>query len=170
MSDTTIAFLTIIESEANAKIGGLLVTSERGRPIEFHCTEPVTPNRAQQILYGRTLDAYLCGDLIAPSLLGKLKTRPALVVTDVASVLIARERHEEPMVAIVKFPMGSQHLSSHEFQGFQMGSHTVVTNAKFPKDESEVIERWSTFEAWIELEEPLDRIRAAIQEAQRAAA
>ena len=38
-----------------------------GRPLEFHCTAPVKPNRVQQILYGPSLQPYLYGEQIGPS-------------------------------------------------------------------------------------------------------
>ena len=53
--------------------GGYLVLNLLGRPLEFHCTAPVRPNRAQEILYGPTLDPYLCGERIGQTLVGEVQ-------------------------------------------------------------------------------------------------
>jgi len=51
-------------------------------PLEFHCTAPVKPNRAQQILYGPTLEPYLFGEQIGQSLLSKAAVEPEVICTD----------------------------------------------------------------------------------------
>ena len=76
----------------------MLVTNERGRPLEFHCTEPVRANRAQQILYGETLAEYLCGELIAPALAQNLRHAPQLLLTDIAATLAARPQLDFPVI------------------------------------------------------------------------
>ena len=55
-----IGFLSVLDDEELGAIGGYLVLSRNGRPLEFHCTSPVRANRAQQILYGPTLQPFLC--------------------------------------------------------------------------------------------------------------
>ena len=42
-----------------------------GRPLEFHCTAPIKPNRAQEILYGPTLESFLYGEQIGQTLIGQ---------------------------------------------------------------------------------------------------
>ena len=67
----SIGFLTIREYEELGLIGGYLVLNVNGRPLEFHCTAPVRPNRAQQILYGPTLEPFLFGEQIGQALVSK---------------------------------------------------------------------------------------------------
>jgi len=61
--------------------GGLLIVCDRGRPLEFHCTEPVRTSRAQQILFGPTLRDYLCGEQIGGALLAKAKLPIGVLLT-----------------------------------------------------------------------------------------
>ena len=51
-----IGFYTVVPHEQHGLFGGLLVLNHNGRPLEFHCTAPLKPNRAQEILYGATLE------------------------------------------------------------------------------------------------------------------
>ncbi|MFN9042183.1 MAG: AAA family ATPase, partial [Planctomyces sp.] len=70
-----------IEVEGRGHIGGLLITNQNGRPLEFQCTTPVRPNRTQEILFGETLRPWLLGELIGSTLLDRVAIKPSLVVT-----------------------------------------------------------------------------------------
>ena len=52
VSQPVLGFLTVLEHPQHGLFGGYLLLNLAGRPVEFHCTAPVKPNRAQQILYG----------------------------------------------------------------------------------------------------------------------
>ncbi len=86
----SLGFLTVIRDAQHGLFGGYLILNAVGRPLEFHCTAPVRPNRAQEILYGPTLEPYLIGERIGPTLLEKAKARPAVVFTDQLAVMAAR--------------------------------------------------------------------------------
>ena len=64
-----LGFLTVVEDQKSGLFGGYLVLNSAGRPLEFHCTAPVKPTRAQEILYGPTLKSYLYGEQIGKTLL-----------------------------------------------------------------------------------------------------
>ncbi|HEY1860697.1 MAG TPA: hypothetical protein VGG61_10105, partial [Gemmataceae bacterium] len=65
-----LGFLTVVR-DANGFLGGYLVTNQWGRPLEFRLSTALQPNRVQQILYGDTLEPYLCAEVIAKTLLDK---------------------------------------------------------------------------------------------------
>ncbi|MEQ8848128.1 hypothetical protein [Botrimarina sp.] len=89
--DAAFGYLLVVDDAALGYTGGLLVVCDRGRPLEFHCTEPVQPSHAQQILYGPTLKDYLCGELIGGALLAKAKLPIAwLFATDDATAAAGR--------------------------------------------------------------------------------
>ena len=75
-------FLTAVEDARHGFFGGYLVLSERGRPLEFHCSTPVLASQAQQILYGATLRPYLLGELIGETLVAKSQLPVQAVLTD----------------------------------------------------------------------------------------
>lgn len=88
---TTFGYLLVVEDDLHGFTGGLLLVCERGRPLEFHCTEPVQPSRAEQILFGPTLREYICGEQIGGALLAKTKLSIGLLLTlDDATALAGR--------------------------------------------------------------------------------
>ena len=62
--ETTFGYLSTVHTAEDGYFGGYLIISAIGRPLEFHCTSPVRPSRAQEILYGPTLQPYLMGEQI----------------------------------------------------------------------------------------------------------
>jgi hypothetical protein len=96
-----LGFLTVVEHPQYGLFGGYLVLNQSGRPLEFHCTAPIKPNRAQEILYGPTLEAFLYGEQIGQTLLGQSKTEPMVVCTNRQPVLAAREFVSMPMVLVL---------------------------------------------------------------------
>lgn len=77
-----LGFLTCTEFDGWGLCGGLLLLNTLARPLEFHCTLPVKVSRTQVILYGASLRAHVCGQVIGRALLDKAKTAPQLLLTD----------------------------------------------------------------------------------------
>ena len=99
-----IGFLTVLEHGQHGLFGGYLVLNTAGRPLEFHCTTPVRPNRAQEILYGPTLRPYLYGEQIGRTLLAKAKSEPLAVCTDVEPALALRDFVPLPLALVLVDP------------------------------------------------------------------
>src|SRR5438445_5894061 len=96
-SGWNLGFLTILH-DPTGYLGGYLVTNQWGRPLEFRLSSAVQPNRVQQILYGPTLEAYVCGDLIGKTLIEKAGVPVQLLMTDQESVLELRRKVEVPVL------------------------------------------------------------------------
>ncbi len=97
-SSGAFGFLTVVAHEAWGHTGGYLILNASGRPLEFHCTAPVRPNRAQEILYGQTLLPYLYGEQIGPTLVRRGSVEPVALFTDLAPVLALGESLATPLV------------------------------------------------------------------------
>src|SRR6478609_5141194 len=80
-STLNVGFLTVLQ-EANGYLGGYLVTNQWGRPLEFRLSSAVQPNRVQQVLYGGTLEPYVCADLIGRTWVEKTSAPAGRVLTD----------------------------------------------------------------------------------------
>lgn len=183
----TLGFLTVVEQSKVGYIGGYLVLNSRARPIEFHCTAPIQPSRAQQVLYGKTLKPYLYGEQIATALVDRSKVRPIMFFTDLTEVIEARVENNLPIVWIQ--PCETQPVKPAEVPGtqrhyrrdaahpmaealrptmehFTLGSYQVATHSHFADDAATVRSLWQQNEA-LDLLEPFERIREAIHEAQR---
>jgi hypothetical protein len=154
----TFCFLTIAGDVELGWVGGSLLLDRRGRPLEFHCTAPVRPNRAQVILYGRTLRPYVVGDQIALALMKKTKSTPGILWTDDADVLGVRES--------MSVPIGYVNGESAGKLSIDVGNGlAAVVHKNHPHDAALIRQRWDADGGSIELEEPFDRIREAIAEA-----
>lgn len=113
----SLGFLSVRQHPEHGYFGGYLLTNPLARPLEFHCTMPVKPSRAQELLYGPTMDAFVCGEQIAKALVTKAKVKPALILVDSPAVLavtavsqvLAAQLHFEPREVHPRFrlPAGS---------------------------------------------------------------
>jgi hypothetical protein len=103
-----LGFLTAIEVPERGYVGGLLVTNQFGRPLEFQCTAPLKPNRTQEILYGPTLVPYLLSDLIGRTLIEKVGVKPHLVLTERQELIGLRELVEIPVACVDEMPANGQ--------------------------------------------------------------
>ena len=159
-----LGFLTVTEHAELGLFGGYLVLNAAGRPLEFHCTSPVKPNRAQEILYGPTLRPYLYGEQIGQTLIGKAKNDVALVCTDLAACLAAREFSERPMLLIHSKETASDYSWGARFT---LGKNEVATAAKFESDEEPARGVHGQLGDAVDLLEPFARIREALEEAQK---
>jgi hypothetical protein len=160
---TTFGYLSTVESAEHGFFGGYLIVSLLGRPLEFHCTAPIRPSRAQQILYGATLQPYLLGEQIAGTLLAKAETRPQIILTDQPSVLCQRAKWSIPLVCLVP----RNDASSSVRRRFLVSGHTCELPLGSESDCDSVVALLTSLAAHVELPEPFVRIHEAIREAQR---
>lgn len=176
-----LGFLTVVEHEQHGAFGGYLVLNANGRPLEFHCTAPVKPNRAQEILYGPTLQPYLYGEQIGQALISKSQAKPAAVCTDRAAVLAVREFVSLPVVLVLEEQQEVGEAAAvarrnvridpphgrPELVSFQLGRNRVALAAQHEADCKELADRLAGLADRFDLTEPFERIRNALEEAQR---
>ncbi len=192
-SKPTYGFLTVVEHPQLGLCGGYLVLNPAGRPLEFHCTAPIKPNRAQEILYGRTLHDFLYGEQIGGALIGNNDERPLLVFTDLKPVLAARRHVSMPLVMVLgdsateagDLPDGSADgdnpRSNKTYRVdaagesiprpalLRHGRNRLALSAADEADRPLVVDCLTGLDESFDLSEPFERIRAAIEEARQAA-
>src|SRR5262245_17687919 len=81
-------------------VGGYLLTTARGRPIEFHYTTPVNPSPTHKILYGAELEPYILAELIGSNLVRQCNLEPAFIITDQRHILSQRRNWSCPIVHV----------------------------------------------------------------------
>jgi hypothetical protein len=160
-----IGFLTVLLDEGQGWIGGYLVVNVSARPLEFHCTAPVKPNRAQEILYGPTLGCYLMGEQIAAALVKKSSTPPLALFTDTEPVLAVRSQIEMP-VALLVDKAQSEASSLSSLVKFELAGHRVAISDEYLADRERLVAGFPKIAQHFDLAEPLERIREAIVETQ----
>ena len=164
---SALGFLTVTEHAELGLFGGYLVLNHAGRPLEFHCTSPVKANRAQEILYGPTLRPYLYGEQIGQTLIAKAKNEVALVCTDLAACLAAREFTEKPLLLVMNKNENAGDSETLFGGRFKLGKNEIAIAAKFEADENVARAFHTQLVDGIDLTEPFARIREALEEAQK---
>ena len=165
----TYGFLSIAGDPTSGLVGGCLLLNRRGRPLEFHCTAPVRPNRAQVILYGPTLRPYVVGEQIAAALIAKTKATPAVLWTDDIDALTVRDVIRFPIGYLEDCPTGE--VGPNGTPSLDVGHGlTARVHEDHAEDIERISQRWDADDGWIDLREPFERIREAIAEALKAAA
>jgi hypothetical protein len=170
-----IGFLSVVHAADTGFCGGYLLVGGSARPVEFHCTAPVRPNRAQQILYGPTLWQYLYGELIGKTLYDKAKIEPLAVCTDQVAALSLRELVAAPVMWVdtsegqVNAQSGDDAQSatpgySAPLSRFSLGRFSVAVAASHESDRQRIIERMGAWAERFDLVEPFTRVRAAVEE------
>ena len=192
---TDLGFLTVTDDPQHGLFGGYLVLNAAGRPLEFHCTAPIKPNRAQQILYGPTLEGFLYGEQIGRTLLEKTKAEPLLVLTDCRPALALGEFVSLPVALVLG---GDEHSATHQDQktspdsrpaanqqdkivrldpahpggprliAFRLGQNRLALPERSDDQRRMLVEQLGELAESFDLAEPFTRIREAIEEAQQA--
>ena len=157
-----LGFLTIFEVPSAGFGGGLLITSSKGRPLEFHCTAPVTTNRAQQILYGQTLKSFLFCDQIGIALIKKAKSNLDVIVTDTAELVELQTSIDTPLALVDLETEVSSESPFHEID-----THLIRLVSENPGPARQWLQ---CFTETLPLNEPFERIQQAIAEAHQVAA
>ena len=186
MSKPNLGFLTVLDHPQHGLFGGYLVLNAAARPLEFHCTAPIKPNRAQEILYGPTLQSFLYGEQIGRTLLEKAKNSPEFVFTDCPPALAVREYVSAPVALILPGNDGvgdetgrilridTSHAGGFDPGGggrlttFQLGRNRLAVSEQADDDRRTITERFGHLAESLDLSEPFSRIREAIEEAQQA--
>ena len=144
----TLGFYSVLELESLGFCGGYLILNQLARPLEFHCTLPILPQRAQQILYGPSLRPYLVAEHIGPPLIAKSRLRPDIILVDEAAALRIAPQVSLPVVLVRTDDHGGLRLET--------GSSGNIP-----------FEQWlgASSPAGLDMLEPFERIREAIEEA-----
>jgi hypothetical protein len=173
-----LGFLTAIEVPERGFVGGLLVTNQFGRPLEFQCTAPLKPNRAQEILYGPTLIPYVLGDLIGRTLIEKVGVKPHLVLTERDDLLPMRDLVSIPVACVDAQSAGVQDSAANdpaavsnsqsEIAGqsapFRLGRQNLRFHAAHADDRTIAQQGAASVPADADLREPFERVREALNE------
>jgi hypothetical protein len=158
-------FLTVVESAEHGVFGGYLVLSTLGRPLEFRCSTPIAPSRAQQILYGPTLRPYLLAEVIGQALLAGSELPVRIVLTDQRDMLPLSTLRPE-IVAHVE--SAAEARDSTPEDSFELAGCRVTVAEFTPAARGELEAVLAPLARHITLCEPFGRIVAALNEAQLA--
>ena len=168
-SPIQLGFLTVFQ-EGTGYLGGYLVTNSWGRPLEFRLSTAVQPNRVQSILYGSTLQEYLCADLIGKTLIDKTATPIHLLFTDALNVLPIRTRLDVPVIAAVAQDDPTLPFLPNERIERLPTDRTATPLLFDPRqagDREQIAAILDKIDPGLDVTEPFSRIREAMAEARK---
>jgi hypothetical protein len=163
-----LGFLRVLEIEAGAYVGGMLVTNQIGRPLEFQCTTAVRPNRTQAILYGPTLVPFVFSELIGKTLYARLDVKPRLIIVDQSDLLPLRSHVPAPVACILDVSEAGRDLP--DVTRWEHGRHVFGFAAEHGDDRDAIAGQLGQLPADADLREPLERVTEALRESLRAGA
>jgi hypothetical protein len=164
-----LGFLTVFQ-DGPGYLGGYLVTNTWGRPLEFRLSTAVQPNRIQHILYGSTLQEYLCADLIGKTLIDKCSTGVQILFTDSLTVLPIRSRLDIPVAAVIAQDDPAVTFVPEERIARINDKRTtapLLFDARHVADSERIREMLENIDPSMDLGEPFARIREAMTEARK---
>jgi hypothetical protein len=183
LSQKSLGFVSVRERSEQGYFGGYLLVNNIARPLEFHCTVPVQPTRAQLILFGPTLQEFVCGEQIARALLSRAKIQPQVVLVDAPALLCVRHWIDLPILWLSKASMDSNisqesqasidHGFKHPDYRRDPSEYALRSSGRYEfwcledyRSDLEIIE-WmiQTHTIDLDLQEPFERISEALAEA-----
>src|SRR5262249_18346292 len=124
----------------------------------------VQPNRVHHILYGPTLDKYVCGELIGKTLVEKTATPVRVIITDRQAALDLRSKVDVPVIWIAT---GDSASDGAMVRPGAEGRGPVYCHPRYAQDAAAVRPLLENLNEALDLAEPFGRIREAIAEARK---
>lgn len=154
-------------------MGGLLVTDQKGFPLEFRYTDPVSPSALQRIIYGHALDRYLIVEVISRSLVESVADKPDIFITNSTLILELNDLLGAPLISIQEgneSPFSELgHFSKLDngdivMQIHPSGSPAHITFAGEEKEFEKIQPILESVGGEMDLLEPIKRINEALSE------
>jgi len=155
-----LGFMETMEVEGRGYIGGLLITNQSGRPLEFQCTTPVKPNRTQEILFGETLRPWLLGELIGCTLLDRVSIKPGLIITSDPHLLELRSHTSIPVACAAD----ARTKVAEQGSSLRLGGSILRFHDAHGIDADTLAKQKHLLPDSADLAEPLERVREALAE------
>lgn len=153
-------------------IAALMVTDNRGYPLEFRATTPVRPSLVQRTLYGGQLEHYVGVELCGQTLIRQSSRKPRTILVSDRQLLDIADEVEQDMAAIwrageaLKVEEEDADAASRgtiKSSGSQVQPLVYEGRFKDPDSEKEMIAYLEDCAGRFDLAEAFDRMRAALQ-------
>ena len=155
-----IGFLAAGRDESLGYVGGYLLTTARGRPLEFHYTTPVKPSATHRILYGVELEPYIFGELIAANLIRQSAIEPSFIITDQPRVLDQRPASSCPILCVAPEAAATAETAD----AAEKPRSELVAHADYPQDADSLTAWLAEANPGLNVREPFGRLWAAVRE------
>lgn len=165
-SSLKLGFLSYCEfRDKKVYCGGILITDEHGKPLEFRATSPVRPNPLQRILYGKRLLPHILLELIGKPLVKAIKETPACFLVKDEDFLRLRESAGRTIIFLR--PQGKIQSSIKQLSSTLLESDDfkpIVVEGCNPDEVTEWREKLQGVFKYMDLLEPFERVDKALEE------
>lgn len=144
-----LGFLRIF-AHGDALQGGYLLTSDFGRPLEFHYTAPLVFGRTERALYGASFEPVVWIEWMARPLTDKQSTAPRVLFVTQEPLLELRRHIPAPVVALARADSETEPRAK--------------VHPDFPQDRAAYDKALSLICRGFDLLEPFRRMEAALAE------
>ena len=176
MTNSNLKIGYVITTSTNlGYLGAILVSDEKGFPLEFQYTDPILPTKLQKVLYGNSLEKYLKVDVILDNLLKVLSNKVDLLIVKDEQLLDAHNLKTD----IIRVSETNNTLDNKEnfsvekikedeyiFQYSKIATPVRVTFAEKTQESDSTFEKVSSIIREIglniDITEPLERVQKSI--------
>ena len=155
-------------------LGAILVSDEKGFPLEFQYTDPILPTKLQKVLYGNSLEKYLKVDVILDNLLSVLSNKIDLLLVKDEQLLESR-RLKTDMIRVAETGINDKQTAEIEkvkdneyiFQYSKTATPVRVTFTQNLTEQDDLFQKVSSIikqlGTYIDVTEPLERVQKSIE-------
>lgn len=172
LPSTLLGFIVVEKTVKNdGYIAALMVTDERGYPLEFRATTPVKPTLVQKTLYGTQLEHYVGIELCSRELIQQSARKPKIVLVPKTWMLDISAGLPITAVALwrsgesIKVEDKREREKQGEIKSGLSNSQSLIYGGRFPdtEREKEVISNLEECATRFDLVEAFERMRMALQ-------
>jgi len=159
--------------ESGAYLGGVLITNERGYPVDFRYSDPVVPGEAERILYGPTMEDYIRNEVLIGTLAAEIANQPPFYVVPSHQLFEIAEVNDLPLIALQRTqlaPLGEKgvvHRAKDNeclVQGWTDQYPIRVVFGQMPVEQQEtVLKDLAYLTKTMDVVEPLERLEKLVQ-------
>jgi hypothetical protein len=153
-----IGYLSVMNIDGK-HLGGVLVINDLGIPVEFKYSEPVTPTKLQEIIYGNSLEYYLHVEIIAKGLVQRLENKPEVILVQDPTLLFDKNT---VMVTLLPQPVSEKKEGNEAVFNFNNKS-IRITFSENAKVDDNVVQKILDYASKIDILEPFDRVEKALK-------
>lgn len=157
-----LGFMTVARKPALR--GGYLLTSDYGRPLEFHYTSEVRVTGPQRLLHGPDLEEYLYSETIAKPMTDRQTKPPKIILVNEVKMLGLRRLIPAPVVHLFLSEREESLESADENPQEQPPQVQAVCHADYPQDLAAFDKIRELVPACFDWLEPFERIDRALAE------
>lgn len=153
-----IGYLSVKDLQ-NKHLGGILIINEYGIPVEFKYSEPVTPTKLQEIIYGSSLEYYLHVEIIAKGLIQKIENKPEMILVQDPTLLF-----DKNVIMLALLPQIVQEKKEESEVVVNVNNASLrITFSENTKIDENIVQKIVEYTNKIDIVEPFDRIYKALE-------